>query len=339
MTLPDLKAKTVEPTDNSKPHKIIIDEKWAGLRLDALLVQLYPDYSRTLISKAIKAGLASIDGVPTKPSALVRIGQSLVFRAPENDQVEPSPDASVELNVIHQDENILVINKQAGLTVHPTHLTSGPTLTGALLALDGEISKVGQADRPGIVHRLDKDTTGVMVIAKNQTSYDFLQRAFADRLVDKRYLAFVRGQLPDQGTIDTPIGRHPTQRHKMLASPEGFREAKTSFRVIRRFPKTQLALVLITLMTGRTHQARVHLASIGAPVLADRVYGRGYGNLVKIHPSLGAHMDRQFLHARKLTIPSPSGDRLTFRAPWPLNFRSLLDELLRLERDDHGEKT
>jgi 23S rRNA-/tRNA-specific pseudouridylate synthase len=120
----------------------------------------------------------------------------------------------------------------------------------------------------------------------------------------------------------------------MLANPEGIREAKTSFRVIRRFPKTQLALVLINLMTGRTHQARVHLASIGAPILADRVYGRGYGNLVKIFPSLGPHMDRQFLHARRLTIPTPSGQRLTFRAPWPENFRSLLLELLRLEGEN-----
>jgi 23S rRNA pseudouridine1911/1915/1917 synthase len=171
-----------------------------------------------------------------------------------------------------------------------------------------------------------------MVIAKTQTSYDFLCQAFSDRRMGKRYLAFVMGNIPDDGKIETPIGRHPTQRHKMRAGSPGGRQASTSFKVIGRFPKTGLSLVLVTLLTGRTHQARVHLASIGAPVLADLVYGRGQGILAKDHPTLVPLLNRQFLHARRLTIPTPSGVPMTFRAPWPQDFKNLLDELLRLEK-------
>jgi 23S rRNA pseudouridine1911/1915/1917 synthase len=282
--------------------------------------------------------LASLDGQQVKPGTLVHVGQRLIFQPPKPSVSSQNPETDIKLDILYQDDDILVINKSAGLIVHPPIADySGPTLAGALLALNADLPKAAPSGWPGLVHRLDKNTSGVMVTAKSQTAMDFLVKAFANRMVDKRYLAFVNGQLPDNGEIDSPIGRHPTLRHKMRTGLAGDRPSRSLFRVIRRFPKTGLALVSITLLTGRTHQARVHLASIRAPVLADPIYGKNQRELIKSHPSLKPLLTRHFLHARRLTIPHPSGGHLTFRAPWPLDFRKLLDELLRLEKPDVGE--
>jgi 23S rRNA pseudouridine1911/1915/1917 synthase len=305
----------------------------SGRRLDALLAGICPGFSRSLLAKSIKAGLASLDGQSAKPSTLVRTGQRLIFRPIEQEDTELLPVPGLDLDVLYQDGDIFVINKHAGLTVHPGAGQAGTTLAGALLALDPGLSQVGPSGRPGLVHRLDKDTSGVMVIARNAKALEFLTMAFAGREVEKRYLAFVKGQIPDSGRIDTPIGRHPTLRHKMRASQAAGRTASTIFKVVKRFPLTGLSLVLITLLTGRTHQARVHLASIGAPVLADPVYGRAPGSLATNFPSLAPLLGRQFLHARRLAIPHPNlGSRLIFRAPWPSDFLALLRELLSLEK-------
>jgi 23S rRNA pseudouridine1911/1915/1917 synthase len=172
-----------------------------------------------------------------------------------------------------------------------------------------------------------------MAIARNQAAFDFLSHAFAERQVGKLYLAFVSGQIQGSGQIDAPIGRHPTLRHKMAAGVRDGRKSRSLYRVICKFPRTGLSLVSVTLLTGRTHQARVHLSSIGAPVLADPCYGKGLGPLAKSHPSLAPLLTRQFLHARRLAIPHPSGDTMTFRAPWPQDFLRLLEELRRLERE------
>ncbi|MDR1296858.1 MAG: RluA family pseudouridine synthase [Deltaproteobacteria bacterium] len=314
------------------PLELTIDERQAGRRLDAVLTELCPQSSRSSIAKSIRTGSASLDGLPAKPSQAARVGQRLVFAppAPEDDLPVTAPDSPVE--VIYQDEEILVINKPPGLTVHPGAGHQGPTLAGALLALDPGLARAGPPSRPGLVHRLDKDTSGVMVVARTPEVLEFLTKEFADRRVEKRYLAFVRGQIPDRGRIDSPIGRHPTLRHKMRAgSPEG-RPAVSLYNVVRKFPQTGTSLAAVDLLTGRTHQARVHLASLGAPVLADPVYGRGSGPLVKKHPPLAPFLTRQFLHARRLTIRHPSGLKMTFRAPWPDDFVNLLRELLRLEK-------
>ncbi|MDR0622667.1 MAG: RluA family pseudouridine synthase [Deltaproteobacteria bacterium] len=334
------KVATDTPELSEKPNPlnplmIVIDGCWAGLRLDALLAELYPDRSRTALAKAIKSGAASLDGQTARANSRVRAGQSLFFEVPFwGQEGELCPITPMDLEVIYRDDDIWVINKPAGLTVHPADGHVGPTLAGALLALDPGLSGVGSPERPGIVHRLDKDTSGVMVVARNQASFDLLCQAFADRKVGKRYLAFVRGQIPDRGKIDSPIGRHPTQRHKMRAGAPSNREATTIFRTIRRYPKTGLSLVAVNLLTGRTHQARVHLASIGAPILADKIYGRSLGSLKCDHPSLKPLLARQFLHARRLTIPMLNGGQMIFRSPWPPDFRALLEELLRLEREN-----
>jgi 23S rRNA pseudouridine1911/1915/1917 synthase len=326
---------TGSPAIDRTPIKLTIDEKDDDRRLDRLLVELCPDQSRSRISKAVKAGMASLDGLPAKPSALVKTGQSLVFRPLPPVMAEPEPAKVTEVDIIYQDDDILVINKPAGLIVHPIQGRSAQTLVDALLSMAPEMSKVGSPDRPGLVQRLDKDTTGVMVTARTKAAHDFLTKAFQDRTVDKLYLAFVKGEIPDSGRIDTPIGRHPTLRHRMRTGPTSGRSASSLFKVIRRFPKTGLALVAVTLLTGRTHQARVHLSSICAPVLADAVYGRNKASLVKRHPGLAPLIKRQFLHARRLTIPRPSGERQTFYAPWPQDFRDLLAELIRLENISH----
>jgi 23S rRNA pseudouridine1911/1915/1917 synthase len=324
--------------DESRRLILTIDEQWAGRRLDHLLVNFYPELSRTSLSKSIRLGLAKLDGKLTKPNILVREGQKLVFKPQKKIkrvkiQIEDG-DPTAKVSVIHQDDSILILNKPAGLVVHPSPTHTGPTLTDFLLALDPELAKVNVPDEPGLVHRLDKDTTGVMVVARDQVAHDFLRQAFADRQVDKLYLAFVTGKIPDSGKIDTPIGRHPTLRYKMLASLTGSREARTLFKVIRRFPKTGVSLVAVTLLTGRTHQARVHLSSIGAPVLADFIYGSRHDKLNKKHPTLTPLTLRHFLHARRITIPHPDGGRQTFHAPWPADFQELLNELLRIERSE-----
>jgi 23S rRNA pseudouridine1911/1915/1917 synthase len=190
-----------------------------------------------------------------------------------------------------------------------------------------------------LVHRLDKDTSGVLVVARTQSTLDFLSKAFKSRLVYKRYLAFVTGQIPDCGRIDSPIGRHSTQRHKMKAAQSGSnadypinpKEATTLFRTVKRFPKTSLALVSVRLLTGRTHQARVHLASIGAPVLADPLYGRPLKAISKAYPCLEGLLKRQFLHARCIRLPHPNGGKVTFKSPWPRDFLDLLAEIIKIE--------
>jgi 23S rRNA pseudouridine1911/1915/1917 synthase len=315
------------------PLELIIAGRHQGCRLDAVLTELCPDFSRSKIAKSIKTGLVSLDALTPKPSTIVKTGQKLIFRFPECEDNSLSAPEDLPIEIIYQDSDVIVINKPAGLTVHPGAGHTGPTLAGALLAMDPDLSQVGPPQRPGIVHRLDKDTSGVMIIARSTPVLDFLSDAFKQRQVEKLYLAFVRGDIPKTGRIDSPIGRHPTLRHKMRAGFPTDRPAVSLFRVIRRFPKTGISLVSITLLTGRTHQARVHLASIGAPVLADPVYGRALGPLTKNNPSLSPKLTRQFLHARRLSLSLPNGTKMAFRAPWPLDFRYLLLELLRLEKE------
>lgn len=311
--------------------KLAISEPFANQRLDSIISNLFPEISRSLAAKLVKSGQALLDGRPAKPSTIAKTGQILAINPPEPVPEALSPAPEVALDVLYLDDDILVINKPAGLTVHPGAGVIGPTLAGALLALDPNLASVGPPTRPGLVHRLDKDTTGVMVAARNQAALEFLSAAFASREVEKSYLAFALDRLPDSGRIDSPIGRHPSSRTKMMAGSPNGKPASTIFQVLRRFPAAKAALIQIKLLTGRTHQARVHLASIGAPVLADPLYGPNKKTLAKEHPSLARLLTRQALHARRLTIPHPKGGRMTFRAPWPADFLAVMAELDRLE--------
>ncbi|MDR2947046.1 MAG: RluA family pseudouridine synthase [Candidatus Adiutrix sp.] len=305
----------------------------SGRRLDTVLSARYPEFSRSQLARQAKEGLVTVDGRPARASAAVAAGQTVVFPVPRRPLTDMLPEPEVVLDVVFEDEHVLAVNKPWGLAVHPAPGHSGPTLAGGLLARDARLSEVGERFRPGLVHRLDKDTSGVLITARTDAALRQLSGAFSSRATVKRYLAFVRG-CPKirRGAIDGPIGRHATQRHKMAAGVPDGRPSRTLYRVLRFFPQTGVSLVLLTLVTGRTHQARVHLQSLGTPVLADPVYSRGVADLVKRFPSLEPHLQRQMLHARRLTVAHPAtGQPQTFRAPWPADCLGLLRELMRLE--------
>ena len=326
-----------EPASSYGPGDIIaltIAAEEDGRRLDAVLSARYPEFSRSQLARQAKEGLVLVDGRPAKASAAVSTGQGVSFPAPQSPLTDLLPEPDVILDVVYEDDHILVVNKPWGLMVHPAPGQTGPTLAGGLLARDVRLSEVGERFRPGLVHRLDKDTSGLLITAKTEPALRALAEAFSRRETKKRYLALVRGRpKPDRGIVDSPIGRHPTQRHKMAAGVAGGRPSRTIYRVLKYFPQTGVSLVLLTLVTGRTHQARVHLQSLGAPVLADPVYSRGAADLIKRFPSLAPYLVRQMLHARRLTIAHPAtGLPQTFRAPWPPDFLGLWRELSRLEK-------
>ena len=302
----------------------------SGKRLDKVLSGRRPDFSRAQLARLIKDGLVRLDGqMVLKPSATVTAGAVVLAPRPEPPRTELAPDPGLTLDILYEDDHILVVNKPWGLLVHPASGPAVPTLAGGLLARDPRLSEVGARLRPGLVHRLDRDTSGVLVTAKTEPALRRLAEAFSRRETVKRYLAFVRGRpRPEQGLVDLPIGRHQSLRHKMAAGRTGGRPARTIYRLLRHFPETGLSLMLLTLVTGRTHQARVHLAAMGCPVLADQVYSRGADDLIRKHPGLAPFCDRQMLHARRLTLSHPeTGQSLTFRAPWPPDFLGLWREL------------
>jgi len=301
-----------------------------GERLDKVLSGRSPDFSRAKLARLIKGGLVRLDGQTVlKPSTTVTAGTVVLAPRPEPPRTELSPDPDLTLDILYEDDHILVVNKPWGLLVHPASGPATPTLAGGLLARDPRLTQVGARLRPGLVHRLDRDTSGVLVTAKTEPALCRLAEAFSRRETVKRYLAFVRGRpRPERGMVDLPIGRHKNLRHKMDAVRTGGRPARTIYRLLRHFPETGLSLMLLTLITGRTHQARVHLAALGCPVLADQVYSRGTGDLVRKHPGLASFCGRQMLHARRLTLEHPdTGRLLTFWAPWPPDFLGLWREL------------
>ncbi len=316
-----------------KHRSVVITPQEAGRRLDQVLAARCPEYSRSQLARSAKNGLIIVDGRPAKAALAVTAGQTVVFPSPEPPVTDLVPEPDVVLNVIFEDDDLLVIDKPWGLVVHPAPGHRGPTLAGGLLARDQRLTAVGEAFRPGLVHRLDRDTSGVLVTAKTETALTALAASFSRRETVKRYLAFVRGRPRlAAGVVDSPLGRHPTQRHKMAADAPQGRPARTLYRVVAHFPAAGLSLILLTLVTGRTHQARVHLQSLGTPVLADPVYSRGAADLMARFPQLSPYLQRQLLHARRLTVAHPAPGRpITFRAPWPPDFRGLWRELRRLE--------
>ncbi|MDR2612557.1 MAG: RluA family pseudouridine synthase [Deltaproteobacteria bacterium] len=319
------------PSPAGKTLTLLADRSHAGKRLDAALSGLFPGYSRSALARAVKSGLVLVDGLPARPSTRVRAGQRIDFTPPGTPGAAPLPAPGIPLRILHEDASIIVVDKQPGLAVHPGAGTPGPTLAGAVLALHPELSSVGDPARPGIVHRLDKDTSGIIVMARTREALESLREAFAGRLARKRYLAFAKGLPPLTGRIDSPVSRHPARRHRMAAGLPGGRQALTTWRVLRSFPATGVSLLSMQLHTGRTHQARVHLASAGFPVLGDPLYGPGQKAFLKAFPSLAALVGRQLLHARRLSIPHPAGGRASYAAPWPEDFVAVCRELARLE--------
>lgn len=306
--------------------KVSVEAEDEGLRLDAYLAA-HPSLglSRARLQRLIRDGAVSVSGRRVKPSRHVRAGEEVSVELPELKPASVGPEP-IELEVLYEDPHFLVVNKPPGMVVHPAGRVRSGTLVNALLHhCAGSLSGIGGVERPGIVHRLDKETSGLLVAAKTDRAHMGLTRQFAGRKVDKRYRAVVVGVVEaDEGVVEGPIGRHPSDR-KRMAVVEGGREAETTYRVVERFSAhTHLE---VRLRTGRTHQIRVHLASIGHPVLGDKAYGGR--RLRRGRRAAGeALIGRQALHAWRLAFDHPvEGRRMAFEAPPPEDFEEALRRL------------
>jgi 23S rRNA pseudouridine1911/1915/1917 synthase len=293
-----------------------VDPTAAGQRLDAWLTAHHPALSRARWQELIKAGSVTVDGTPRKPNHGMRPGEQVVANIPPPVEVALIAQ-DIALDVLFEDADLIAINKPPGLVVHPAPGHADGTLVNALLHHCTDLAGIGGELRPGIVHRLDRDTSGVLVVAKNESALQSLATQFKDRHTEKTYAALVWG-LPRNpaGTIRTLIGRDPVHRQRMSAKVERGRVAISHYRVIEAFGP--VALVRIDIETGRTHQIRVHLAHLGHPVVGDPVYGR------RRPDPLPAPAERQMLHAERLRIIHPrTGQPLVLQAPWPPDFTTL----------------
>ena len=291
-----------------------------GKRIDAWLATQIEDMSRARIGALIKDGRVTRNGEPcAKASAKTRAGDEFVVAPYPPAPAIPQPE-DIPLDIVYEDSDIIVVDQPAGLVVHPAPGHPDGTLVNALLFHCHDLAGIGGVERPGIVHRLDGDTTGLIVVAKNQRSMAALQRQFQDGVVRKEYLALVHGKAPDEGEVDKPIERHPVERKKMrIAKPGDGREALSQFHAVERFGS--LATLLgVRIHTGRTHQIRVHLSSIGFPVAGDQVYGdRRKDKLLPDCPP------RQMLHAAHLELDHPAtGKRMSFDRQPPADMLALL---------------
>jgi 23S rRNA pseudouridine1911/1915/1917 synthase len=309
------------------PATIIADPEHDRMRLDVFIaMRLTPEYSRSQIARFIKAGLVSVNDAQARASSAVRSGDRVEVSAPPiGESREASAGNAPELKIIFADAELIVINKPAGMTVHPAPGHPDGTVVDALLARFPDIAIMAEPDsvlRPGIVHRLDKDTSGVMAVARTPFARTALSRQFKDREVRKIYLAIVKGIVArDRITIEHPVGRHPIERKKMSVRSPVARDAVSHVTVLQRFQAdgdhVGTSLVRVRPETGRMHQIRVHLASMGHPCLGDRVYGGAKPG--------DAIFDRQALHALSLTIVHPRTlERLSFTAPLPSDFVEFL---------------
>jgi 23S rRNA pseudouridine1911/1915/1917 synthase len=301
-----------------------IEKQMAGNRLDQVLHQLMPDYSRSKIQQWIQQGFVCINDQRCKPRQKVFGGDLVELDVPEQKQILDPPQA-VAFEVIYQDDDIFVVNKPANLVVHPAAGHRDGTLVNGLLMLD---SRLEQLPRAGIVHRLDKDTTGVMVVARNLSAHNWLVAQLQSRAVKREYIAVCQGVITAGRSIEAGIARHPQNRKKMAVQESG-KPAVTHFQVVRKFG--HYSLVRLQLETGRTHQIRVHMAHINYPLLGDPVYGGRARIPAGIDDALIdtiRDFRRQALHAERLGFIHPgSREAVSFTAPWPADFQHLLDVL------------
>jgi 23S rRNA pseudouridine1911/1915/1917 synthase len=290
--------------------ELIVSEDDAKLRLDQLLARRLPQYSRSRLQQLIRSGFVRLNDASTRPRQIVRAGDKIDVREPPVEQIDIKPQR-IPLDILFEDDDLIVINKPAGLTVHPGAGQREQTLVNALLSHCTTLSGIGGKERPGIVHRLDRETSGCLVVAKNDLAHRELSRQFADRNVEKIYLALVAGKLrKPAGVIEERIGRHPVHRQRMSVTTKRGRTAKTEYRVLRS--TGDASLIECRLHSGRTHQVRVHFHHLGHAVLGDKVYA----------PRVAKNFPRQMLHAWKLGFRHPrTGEWKQFQAPVPDDFK------------------
>ncbi len=329
------------PSEDLRNVEFIVTEEHSGKRVDLVLALLLDNYSRVFLRRIVMEDKVCVNGKPVKPAFKVFAGHVVTVNLlPPPPKDGPIPE-NIPLDVLFEDDCFVIINKFAGMVVHPAKGHWSGTLTAALAYHFQQLSDAGGLTRPGIVHRLDRDTSGVIVIAKTNEVHFKLCAQFESREVNKTYLAIVAGSLDrDRDRIIQPIGNHPYQRDKMAirAGHHSSRDAETYFEVVKRFPG--YAFLKVQPKTGRTHQIRLHLAHIGCPVLCDRLYG-GHASIMRAQlqrrqvrglPPLESDseivLDRQALHAAKLEFDHPkTGERMSFEAPLPADMQRALDTL------------
>lgn len=289
-----------------------VTENLEGLRLDKALVALAGE-TRSTVKQWLDEKRVTVNRALLKPSYKVVLGDVIEVAKKEETILDLEP-IDLNLEIVYQDDDLAVINKPVGLTVHPSHTTKEPTLVHGIMHQIKDLGAFDDVIRPGIVHRLDKDTSGLLVVAKNKETLLALQKALQDRLIKREYVALVKGVIkPDKGTIDAPIGRHPKERQSMAVIASG-KPSITHFEVLKRFSNS--TLIKCILDTGRTHQIRVHLSHLGHPVLNDPKYGS------KFDTRMG-----QLLHAKKLSFIHPKTQKsLSFEAPIPIFFDEYLSK-------------
>jgi len=299
--------------EKSTTIKLVAPKQVARLRLDRFLASQLSGHSRARLQRLIRARFVRLNGQAARPRDLVRAGDEIELTEPPLEKIDNQPE-HIPLEILFEDSDLIVINKPAGIVVHPGAGHREHTLVNALLHHCPNLSGIGGKERPGIVHRLDKETSGCLVIAKNDQAHQGLAIQFAARSVEKIYLAIIAGKLrKTAGVIEEKIGRHPVDRQRMSVTSSRGRAAKTEYRVVRSSDK--MSLVECQLHTGRTHQIRVHLHHLGHPVLGDKIYA----------PKLAKEYPRQMLHAWKLGFQHPrTGEWKSFAAPLPNDFTDAL---------------
>lgn len=291
------------------------DETYMDERLDKFLSAMLPDQSRSYLQKIIKDGNVLVNGEPKKSSYRLEDGDEVTADLPELKSPDIEPE-NIPLDILYEDDSILMVNKPKGMVVHPSAGHYTDTLVNAVLwHCQGQLSGINGVSRPGIVHRIDKDTTGVLVVCKNDAAHNAVAAQLKEHSITRKYRAIVHGVIKeDEGTVDAPIGRHPTERKKMASGVKNGKRAVTHYRVLERFQG--YTYVECQLETGRTHQIRVHMASIHHPLLGDTVYGPAKDS---------HHLEGQTLHAMVLGLIHPvTGEYLEVEAPLPEYFENLL---------------
>jgi len=292
-------------------------------RLDKIIATQYPDLTREKAKTAIKNNLIRVNGIiATKPNKNINIGENIEITIPKEKTSTLKPQ-KIPLDIIHEDKDYLIINKQSGLVVHPSPGHPDKTLVNAILYhLKENLSNKTDPTRPGIIHRLDQDTSGILVIAKNDKAHLHLAKQMEARTTEKKYIVLIKGIIDHKGVIDAPIGRNPIRRQDMSVNKHG-KHATTEFEPLEIFHNQNCTLLEITMKTGRTHQIRVHLASIGYPVIGDTKYGDKKTN--QFFESIG--LERQFLHAEQITFLNTKNKKVSYKAPITNDLKEIIVKL------------